>query len=385
MNVLHLYANHKWTGPAELALQQVWALNASGSCRADLALAGHHDPARPHAIAERSAELDLPVREGLELRRHFHLPSLFADSRHLAAWLDTGDVDVLHCHQPGDHLVAALAAHRAKRRVPVVRSYWENDVPGRGPRPWLSFHDTARVLAPFPSLADDLRRRFPRMASRVECMSPVLGPMPEPEPGDFHGSREALRTELSLGPEAFLVGLTARIQPNRRWDLAWDAIDRLSRRLPDVHLCVLGRPDEGVFDRLCRNPLAERGITHRVHFLGYRRGRAYAEALQALDAFLFLVPGSDATCRALREAMALGLPAVTTDLGRLPEITIQESTGLRCQADGEELARALESLHDDAQLRERLGREARAFARAHWAPDTTAAHLTSLYKELRGV
>lgn len=383
MKVLHLYANHKWTGPAELALQQVWALNAAGACRAELALAGHQDPARPHAIAERCRQLDLPVREGMALRRHFHLPALLADARRLAGWLDAGEYDLLHCHQGGDHLAASLALGFAHRRVPLVRSYWENRVPGRGPRPWLAFRGTGRVLAPFASLAEELRRRFPYLDDRVEVMSPVLGPKPDPEPEDFHRARAALRDELSLGPEAFLVGLTARIQPHRRWDLAWDVLDRMSRRRPDVHLCVLGRPDEGVFDRLCRQPLAERGITHRVHFLGYRRGAGYREALQAFDAFLFLVPGSDATCRALREAMATGLPAVTTDLGRLPEIVTRDETGLRAPAEPEALARALETLFDDAHLRERLGRAARRFAAAHWSPEIAADCLGRVYGALR--
>lgn len=382
MKVLHLYANHKWTGPAELALQQVWALNASGACRAELALAGHRDPARPHAIAARCGELDLPVREGLALRRHFHARALLSDARRLARWLDGGDIHVIHCHQGGDHLVASLATRLARRRVPVVRSFWENRVPGRGPRSWLAFRHTARVLAPFPSLGVELEQRFPRMAERIEVMSPVLGRAPMPEPGEFHRARAALRDELGLGPEAFLVGLTARIQPRRRWDLAWDVVDELGRRLPDVHLCVLGRPDEGVFDRLCREPLAERGITHRVHFLGYRRGPAYRQALQAFDAFLFLVPGSDVTCRALREAMALGLPVVTTDLGRLPEIVTRDATGLRERPEPGALAGALASLHRDAHLRERLGREARVFAATHWAPENTASRLLEVYRAL---
>lgn len=382
MKVLHLYANHKWTGPAELALQQVWALNASASCRAELALAGHHDPERPHAVAARCSELDLPLREGLALRRHFHLRSLLADSRRLAQWLDEGHADLLHCHQPGDHLVAALARRRARRHVPLVRSYWEDGAPGRGPRPWLAFRDTDRVLAPFEGVAASLRRRFPRLASRIEVMSPVLGTMPEPDPRQFHRARQALRAELGLPPEIFLVGLTARIQPRRRWDLAWQTVQHLCHARPDCHLCVLGRPDEGVFEQLCSRPLAELGISHRVHFLGYRRGDAYLDALRAFDAFLFLVPGSDATCRALREAMALGLPAVTSDLGHLPAIVSDENTGLVRHAAAGDLAAGLTALHDDPLLRERIGRRARVHAREHWSTTSTASHLMTIYQSV---
>lgn len=382
MKVLHLYANHKWTGPAELALQQVAALNADGRCRAALALAGHHDPDRPHAIAERCRRLALPVKDGLQLRRHFHLRSLLADSRLLARWVNEGGFDLLHCHQAGDHLLASLALRLARRRVPLVRSFWDNAPPGRGPRSWLAFRETDLVLAPFNGLAKALRQRFPHLAGRIRTQPPVLPPVPVPAAREVHRAREALRAELSLGPESVLIGLTARIQPRRRWSLAWDAMARLARRHPDWHLCVLGRPDEGVFDRLCRQPLAERGITHRVHFLGYRQDADYYRALLAFDAFLFLVPGSDATCRALREAMALGLPAAATDLGYLPEIVADGRTGVVVPAEASRLADSLEALLHDIGTREQLGRNARDYAARHWQPSQAAIALTGHYREL---
>lgn len=382
MRVLHLYANHKWTGPAELALQQVAALNADGQCEAVLALAGHCDPERPHAIAERYGQLGTPLREGLRLRRHFHLPDLLADSRRLAGWVENGDFDLLHCHQGGDHLLASLALRRARCRVPLVRSFWNNAPPGRGPRPWLAFRATDRVVAPFDSLARALRARFPRLGPRIAVQPPVLPPVPAAQAAAFHQAREALRAELDLGPESVLIGLTARIQPHRRWPLAWDVMARLARRHPDWHLCVLGRPDEGAFDRLCRRPLAERGITHRVHFLGYRRDDAYYRALMAFDAFLFLVPGSDVTCRALREAMALGLPPVTTDLGCLPEIVAHGRTGLVAPAEDSLLADSLETLLGDAGLRESLGRAARDHAAGQWQTSRGGRALAGCYREL---
>lgn len=383
MRVLHLFANHKWTGPAELALQQVRALNESGPARAELALAGHHDPARPHAMARRAAALGLPLREGLALRRHFHLPSLWRDARELARWIDSGTVDLLHCHQGGDHLVAALARRLANRRPPLVRSFWEAEPPGRGPRTWLAFRDTDMVLAPFLALAAALGRRLRPPPGRLRVMAPILGEPPGYAVDQVARQRQALRAELDLDPGAFLIGLTARIQPRRRWTLAWDTIARLARRHPRLHLCVLGRPDEGAFERLCRQPLAERGLTHRVHFLGYREGGAYFDTLAAFDAFLFLVPGSDATCRALREAMAMGLPAVTTDLGHLPAIVRDGETGLVRTPEPDALSQALDALHGDALLRERLGRAARSHARHYWSPQGCVRDLAAIYRALK--
>ena len=64
--------------------------------------------------------------------------------------------------------------------------------------------------------------------------------------------------------------------------------------------------------------------------------------LRASDVFTFLVPGSDGTCRALLEAAACGIPAVTRR-GALPEIVLHGETGLvveRTRRPGGGLGRA---------------------------------------------
>ena len=57
-----------------------------------------------------------------------------------------------------------------------------------------------------------------------------------------------------------------------------------------------------------------------------------------MDLFTYLVPGSDGTCRALREAAALGLPLVGTRRGAIPEIIVPGETGLLVEPES---ARAL--------------------------------------------
>jgi hypothetical protein len=49
-------------------------------------------------------------------------------------------------------------------------------------------------------------------------------------------------------------------------------------------------------------------------------------ALASMDAFVFMVPGSDGTARALREAMALGLPVVAARANGSVQIAWQQGT-----------------------------------------------------------
>jgi colanic acid/amylovoran biosynthesis glycosyltransferase len=82
------------------------------------------------------------------------------------------------------------------------------------------------------------------------------------------------------------------------------------------------------------------------------------------------------------EAMALGLPVVTTSLNGLAEAVIHEQTGLVVPGhDPESLADALERLLKDPALRERLARNARAHVEEHFALDRSVALLRSLFPE----
>ena len=74
-------------------------------------------------------------------------------------------------------------------------------------------------------------------------------------------------------------------------------------------------------------PAARLGIADRVLFAGYRAGD-YADVLRCCDVFTFLVPGSDGGCRALLEAAACAIPAVTTRRGALPDLVEDGRTGL---------------------------------------------------------
>ncbi|MFQ5504820.1 MAG: glycosyltransferase family 4 protein [Planctomycetota bacterium] len=393
MKVLHLYANHKWTGPADLAIVLARAqvgqpLPRAGrdprrpdSIEPSLALAGHVHAGMPHAIGARAGELELPTRKGLALHKHFHLPSLFKDARRLAAWIDDGSVDLLHAHQSADHLTAALSLGLSRRRVPLVRSFWEDRVPLPTPRQAFAFARSSAVVVSYPSQAPLFQSRFGLGSDRIRCLDPVLDTRPA-EATDRSSTRSSLRHELGLDEDAFLVGITARIQRKRRWNLHWELLAELAPSFEELHFAVLGRPDEGVFEELCGAPLRRLGLQDRAHFLGYRQGERYWSALASLNAFLFLVPGTDASCRALREAMLLGLPVLSSDLGRLPEIVSDGEDGLVRPARTTSLAAGLAELLRDGELRARLGARARGKARERWSGGLQLDGIRELYARL---
>jgi len=294
------------------------------------------------------------------------------DARRLRVALEERGFDVLHTWHTRDHVLAWRAARRARRagRACVVRSYARAE---RIPRwPWnrlLYGLGTDGLLCPSRAAAQ---------ANTPLCRAPVAGVLGavdlarfSPKPPD-----PALRAGLGLAARQRAVGVVARVQPHRRFDLLLEAMVRLAARDPDARLLVVGRGTH--LDTVARRPAAQLGIADRVLFAGYREAD-YVDVLRAIDLFTFLVPGSDGSCRALLEAHACGIPAVTSRRGALPEIVADGETGLLVDEDPEALCAAWQALLEDSERRARMGRSARLRAERCFDPARLAEEVELLY------
>ena len=193
-------------------------------------------------------------------------------------------------------------------------------------------------------------------------------------------SRRGVREELGVPESAELVGVVARMQAHRRFDLLLGALARIAPERPDLRLVLIGRGTH--VDEVVRMPARRLGVADRVVFAGYRV-QDYADVLRAMDVFTFLVPGSDGTCRALLQAAALGLPLVGTRRGAIPEIISNGQTGLLVGEDPAAIASAWSELFGDPDRRRAMGQAARNDARSRFRPDRLAAWLERFYREVR--
>ncbi|MCC7397018.1 MAG: glycosyltransferase family 4 protein [Planctomycetes bacterium] len=375
--ILHLFANYKWTGPADPAIRAAARLRGLG-LDVRFAIAAFVHRGGEHRVAEELWRWRLPVVAGLELRKHFHVPSLLRDVRRLRTIVRRDRFDVLHCHQPADHLLAALACRRLEAPPVIVRTLYDAEAPPTGLRTRHAFRRTAAVLAPTPSVQQQVIERFRLPPERVLLQEPVT------EPRQIEGPD--LRATWGIGDHELLVGITARIQPHRRFELLWQTARLVVDRQPNVRFVLLGRGNEADTRRHVSEPIARLGLAAHVVLPGYQKGPDYDAALRSLDTFLFLVPGSDGTCRAVCDAMAFGLSVVTTRRGMLPDLVAArrpgEPPGVACDETPAALADELLRLLQDAALRRRRSEAARARTLIDMDPLRAASRTAGLYAEL---
>ncbi len=328
---------------------------------------------RVDALAARARAAGLEPLLELARGRRIGRPRDVRDARRLRALLERRDFDVIHAWHTRDHALAAWAgaAQRRRRALRIVRSYASAEaIRGTPWNRWLFGPATDVLVCVSPGSG--------RRNARLRNGRPVAGVFGAVDLARFRPAAPdpRVREALGLSTEHRVVGIVARVQRHRRFDLLLHAMARLARDDSRAHLLVLGRGTRRA--EIAEQPAVRLGLRERVTFAGYRT-RDYVGALRCCDVFTQLVPGSDGTCRALLEAAACAIPAVVTRRGALPEIVVDGRTGLVVDEDAEELAGGWRRLLGDAAERRALGAAARRRAELHFAPERRAEAVEQLY------
>jgi hypothetical protein len=121
------------------------------------------------------------------------------------------------------------------------------------------------------------------------------------------------------------------------------------------------------------------GVTQVPHIVPH--STAWAQCWEAPDVFV-LPTRNEAFGLAFQEAAAASLPAIGPRLNAVPEIVRDGETGLLIPpGDVDALAHALDTLIGSAELREKLGRRARAVIEEVASPDAYLARLTAIIEQ----
>jgi glycosyltransferase involved in cell wall biosynthesis len=140
--------------------------------------------------------------------------------------------------------------------------------------------------------------------------------------------------------------------------------------------------DEGQFQSYFFNKAKQLGLTEYVHFLGrLPPGKAVIEQLDAAD--LFVQPSlAEGLPRSLIEAMARGLPCLSTNVGGIPELLGSED--LVPPKNAAALAQAIESLFINRGKIEIMARRNLQTARKYRAEELNDRR-RQLYQKLKDI
>lgn len=167
----------------------------------------------------------------------------------------------------------------------------------------------------------------------------------------------AFREELGLTGAFPVIGYVGRINAEKDLETWLHAAAVVARKFPEARFVIVGDGRDGLTGAGLQRLAAELGISQQVLFPGYRSD--LQSVYSAFDVFM-LSSRREGLPNSLLEAMAMGLPVVTTDVAGAKELVADGETGFVLpQGDAPGLGRALLTLVEDNRLHLRMGKEGR--------------------------
>jgi glycosyltransferase involved in cell wall biosynthesis len=190
-------------------------------------------------------------------------------------------------------------------------------------------------------------------------------------------TRKGWREREGFGDDDVLFVCVARFAPQKNHALLLKAFAQGPASYPRAHLVLVG---EGTLRVQLEEMVKNLGLTGQVHFLGLRTD--IPEVLGAMDVFAL---GSDYEGNPLSvmEAMASGLPIVSTAAGGVPTLFESGKEGLMVQTgDVQGLSHSMVSLLRNRELRQGFGAAAAQRARERFDVSTMVQAHETLYETL---
>jgi glycosyltransferase involved in cell wall biosynthesis len=294
-------------------------------------------------------------------------------SRALAAELRRRHVDLVHC---ADLLAAyhvSLAGWLAA--IPVLCH-----IRGRFDR--MSFKDCSflwtvrRFVFVSQSTWQHFGCRVPPQRGVV-----VYDGIDIPPPGECHDARESIHREFNIPETAPVIGMLARVAPQKDFATLAKAAVRVLQVQPQARFLIVGDYSSSevyreLYQQVSRM-LAECGVSASFIFTGHRND--VARLLSGIDIFV-LSTHREGLPLVILEAMAHGKPVVATAVDGIPEIIQDGETGLLfAHEDHEQLSAQIIALLQDPARGTRLGTAGRTLVQTRFSTEQFGANMSAVY------
>jgi glycosyltransferase involved in cell wall biosynthesis len=236
---------------------------------------------------------------------------------------------------------AAAALLAARLRVPFavtvrgddvnvfLRQFWR--------RPWIrwSLQRANRVIA----LSRELKEILTNEGIPPDKITVVPNGI---NPEIFHPvDRAHARAHLGLPREGRIVLSVGRLHQSKGFPIVVEAVGHLAEKFPDLQVYIVGAPDhESDATGAIMHAASAHGITHRLHMVGAQDPDRMKYWYAGADIFC-LPTAREGSANVLLEALACGVPCVTTAVGGNPDVVNSEDVGILADSRPDSIAAAL--------------------------------------------
>lgn len=315
------------------------------------------------------------VMHELKLDDPWQLP----EARRFVSFLREEKIDVVHAHMIRGALAAVPLARLAG--VPVVvhtchgREVWRKSWLKR--QFWIDRRITdwsdATIAVSEATAAHLLRDKKldPNKVKVIRNGRTVNGFKPEA------GALDGFRASLGIEPETCVVGVFARLEPQKAHKYLIEALPAILQKVPKLKVIFVG---DGALRRELEDHVGRLGLKGVVIFTGYRHD---SMALMSLCDLVALPSIHEGMPLVPIEAAALGKAVVATAVDGTKEVVADGDTGILVRPEQPKaLADAIIRLLVDPNERARMGERGRARANREFTLERQIQVTENFYEEL---
>jgi glycosyltransferase involved in cell wall biosynthesis len=281
--------------------------------------------------------------------------------------------DLVHAQNVKNGAVAALAARLARPlRRPRVLTTFHGVLPDE-------YRSSARLLR-LPDhvacVSSDVRARLLACGLPEQRATIVRNAVEPLEPLSAE-RRAQLDEELGLGPGALAVAV-GRLVPQKAHRRFLRAAAVAAERVPDAQFLIVG---EGPLRDRIEADIARTGLDGRVRLIGVRPDAR--DLIARSDALVFSSDWEGLSVAAL-EALAAGVPVVSTDVEGMRELLADGAGATAPLDDGTALGERLSDVLESPDLRREMGERGRSLVEAEFSPARMIDAYLGCYRYLIG-
>jgi glycosyltransferase involved in cell wall biosynthesis len=192
-----------------------------------------------------------------------------------------------------------------------------------------------------------------------------------------------IRSEFKVSKDTKLIGTVGHLAPLKGFEELIEATTKVTREGFNIKLAIVGEaiyPNSQIYKQNLLSLVYSKGLKDKIIFTGYREN--IPELLASFD--LFVLPSrSEGFGRVNLEAMAMGKPVVSTNVGGIPEVVLDGVTGiLVAPGNPKDLAHGILRMLSDSHLRESMGQEGRRRVEEHFTLQAHVQRIERIYAEV---
>jgi len=237
---------------------------------------------------------------------------------HLIKIIKNEQINIVHTHSSVDHRLAGIAARISG--CSVVRSRHLSTPISRSPLSKALYMKLAdQVITSGESIRQAMISNNGMSGDRIVSIPAGI------DTNQFSLDRKMpdVRSLYNIPKDTFILGIVGVLRSWKGHSDLIDAVKRISYKIPKLKLLIVG---EGPQRKAIEKQIINLNLSDIVILVGYQKDPA--PFMKAMDVVVLPSYSNEATSQVLPQAMAMRRPVISTSIGSLQEVVINEQTGL---------------------------------------------------------